>query len=53
MKYLGRIKTKVASSLGATTFKEIWNGELMKDFRSELKRAGGIFPACTRCCGVL
>jgi MoaA/NifB/PqqE/SkfB family radical SAM enzyme len=33
-------------------FQDIWNGEKMRGFRMDLKRAGGRFPACTRCEGV-
>jgi MoaA/NifB/PqqE/SkfB family radical SAM enzyme len=33
-------------------FLDIWNGPKMRGFRMDLKRAGGRFPACTRCEGV-
>jgi len=39
--YIGDIRSQ--------TFREIWNGEKMKQFRKTLK-AGGLFPACQRCC---
>ncbi len=32
-------------------FEKIWNGERMKNFRNELLKEG-VFPACSRCCGV-
>lgn len=35
-----------------SSFADIWHGEKMRTFRRELRHAG-IFPACTRCCGVL
>lgn len=39
--YIGDIRTQ--------PFREIWNGEKMKAFRKTIK-AGGLFPACQRCC---
>ncbi|MBI4506600.1 MAG: SPASM domain-containing protein, partial [Chloroflexi bacterium] len=35
-----------------SSFADIWRGEKMALFRRELRDAG-LFPACTRCCGVL
>lgn len=35
-----------------SSFRELWNGEKMRSFRKELNKVG-MFPACTRCCGVL
>ncbi|MBL7885528.1 MAG: radical SAM protein [Flavobacterium sp.] len=32
------------------TLKEIWNGLVLKRFRSDLMKNGGLFPACSRCC---
>ena len=29
---------------------EIWNSEGYRRFRSDLHQAGGLFPACSRCC---
>ncbi|MCC7495096.1 MAG: SPASM domain-containing protein [Fimbriimonadaceae bacterium] len=31
----------------------IWNGPRARWLRQELRQAGGILPACTRCCGVV
>lgn len=39
-------------NLKDASFKELWNCEKMRSFRKELRRVG-VFPACTRCCGVL
>lgn len=35
-----------------SSFAEVWRGEKMSVFRRELRDAG-VFPACTRCCGIL
>ena len=29
---------------------EIWNGAVAAQFRKDLNKAGGLFPACSRCC---
>ncbi len=42
----------VMGNIMKESFGSIWNGKKMKDFRSSLRRVG-MFPACTRCCGVL
>lgn len=34
-------------------FYAVWNSSRMRQFRNELKEAGGRFPACSRCDGVL
>ena len=30
--------------------KSIWNSEVISKFRKDLNKAGGLFPACSRCC---
>ena len=30
--------------------KEIWNGNVLSKFRSNLSKNGGLLPACSRCC---
>ena len=48
----GAVESCLHYSIGdirSQTFREIWNGEKMKQFRKTLK-AGGLFPACQRCC---
>jgi radical SAM protein with 4Fe4S-binding SPASM domain len=30
--------------------KSIWNSEVISKFRKDLNNAGGLFPACSRCC---
>ncbi len=32
------------------SLKQIWNSKQVQTFRKDLTRAGGLFPACTRCC---
>jgi len=34
-------------------FTKLWNGPTMREFRKYLRQAGGAFPACSRCCGLL
>jgi len=34
-------------------FTKLWNGPIMREFRKYLRQAGGAFPACSRCCGLL
>lgn len=48
----GRCFNLIVGNLRDASLKEIWNNEAMRDFRQEIRRAGGMFPACTRCCGV-
>jgi hypothetical protein len=42
----------VMGNIQNKNFTELWNGNNMKNFRKELTKVG-MFPACTRCCGVL
>ena len=32
------------------SLKEIWNSKVGSEFRKDLMNAGGLFPACSRCC---
>jgi len=34
-------------------FTVLWNGRRFREFRRYLRKAGGSFPACSRCCGLL
>ncbi len=43
---------KVMGNIQENSFEELWNGQKMKSFREELHKVK-MFPACTRCCGVL
>ena len=40
-------------SIRDQAFTELWNGPTMQEFRKYLRQAGGAFPACSRCCGLL
>jgi Fe-coproporphyrin III synthase len=37
-------------NLRTTSLREILNGGLYREFRSQNRKAGGVFPACARCC---
>lgn len=37
-------------NINSQSFYEIWNGDLFKKFRAEMKQ--GLMPVCTRCCGL-
>jgi radical SAM protein with 4Fe4S-binding SPASM domain len=32
------------------SIREIWNSKVVSEFRKDLMNAGGLFPACSRCC---
>jgi MoaA/NifB/PqqE/SkfB family radical SAM enzyme len=42
-----------AGNLYERTLKELWNADPIVAFRKDLLKAGGLFPACTRCCSDL
>lgn len=46
----GRCYQVDVGNLYEKTLKEIWNSEAMGKFRKDLINAGGLFPACARCC---
>lgn len=39
-------------NISESSFKELWNSDRMRSFRRAVYKVG-MFPACTRCCGVL
>jgi radical SAM protein with 4Fe4S-binding SPASM domain len=39
-----------AGNIYEQTLKEIWNAEVVQNLRTDLLKAGGLFPSCTRCC---
>ena len=49
---LTRCYPKVFGNVIRNSFKEVWLGKEMRDFRKDLNKYGR-FPACTRCEGVL
>ncbi|MDO5977709.1 radical SAM protein [Flavivirga spongiicola] len=32
--------------------KDIWHSSILSKFRTDLQKAGGLFPACSRCCSI-
>jgi MoaA/NifB/PqqE/SkfB family radical SAM enzyme len=46
----GRCYNVSMGSLYENNLKEIWMSSAYGQFRKDLMKAGGLFPACTRCC---
>jgi MoaA/NifB/PqqE/SkfB family radical SAM enzyme len=46
----GRCYPVLAGNLHQQDLKEIWNAPALGNFRTELNKAGGLLPACARCC---
>lgn len=46
----GRCYNVTVGNIYEQSIKEVWNGKPLTDLRLNLKKAGGLFPACTRCC---
>ncbi len=46
----GRCYNLKVGNLHDNSLKEIWNSELLRRFRKDLDQAGGLLPACSRCC---
>lgn len=46
----GRCYNVSMGNLHQSSLKEIWNDAPYAKFRTELLKAGGLFPACNRCC---
>lgn len=46
----GRCYNLTVGNLYQQTLPEIWNSSVFSRFRVDLKKAGGMFPACSRCC---
>jgi radical SAM protein with 4Fe4S-binding SPASM domain len=46
----GRCYNLNIGNINNNSLKEIWNSNVVSDFRKDLMHAGGLFPACTRCC---
>ncbi|MEM6336251.1 MAG: radical SAM protein [Bacteroidota bacterium] len=49
----GRCFDYALGSIYENTLTELWNGEPARTLRRRLFEAGGTFPACSRCCGVI
>lgn len=46
----GRCYKVTAGNLYEKSLKDIWNSESLAEFRKTLIEAGGLLPACSRCC---
>ena len=46
----GRCYDVTVGNLRSSSLSEVWNSPEMAAFRRTLVRAGGLLPACTRCC---
>jgi sulfatase maturation enzyme AslB (radical SAM superfamily) len=46
----GRCYRVEAGNLNSAELPEIWNSAPLAQFRKDLLKAGGLMPACTRCC---
>jgi len=46
----GRCYNVSMGNVNTNTLQEIWNSAIYGKFRSDLVKAGGLFPACNRCC---
>jgi MoaA/NifB/PqqE/SkfB family radical SAM enzyme len=46
----GRCYNLTAGNLYSENLKAIWNSTVLSTFRKDLMKAGGLFPACSRCC---
>ena len=46
----GRCYNLTIGNIYENNLKEIWNGQIIKRFRSDLSKNGGLLPACSRCC---
>ena len=46
----GRCFNLTVGNMYENDLKTIWNSAALGRFRSELNKAGGLLPACSRCC---
>lgn len=46
----GRCYNLTIGNIYENSLKEIWNSKIVSAFRKDLMKAGGLFPACSRCC---
>ena len=46
----GRCYNLTIGNLYKQSFKQIWNSAEISRFRREVSKAGGLLPACSRCC---
>lgn len=46
----GRCYNLNVGNINENSLKEIWNTKIISNFRKDLMSAGGLLPACSRCC---
>lgn len=46
----GRCYTFTFGNLNESSLSEIWNSPSASQFRKDIMKSGGLFPACSRCC---
>lgn len=46
----GRCYNLPIGNIYKESVKDVWNSQIIKQFRGNLTKAGGLFPACARCC---
>jgi len=46
----GRCYNLNIGNIYSSSLKEIWNSKVVSEFRKDLMAAGGLLPACSRCC---
>ncbi|MBK7632453.1 MAG: radical SAM protein [Ignavibacteriales bacterium] len=46
----GRCYNLTVGNINNNSLKEIWNSKVISEFRKDLMDAGGLLPACSRCC---
>lgn len=46
----GRCYNLDVGNIYNNSLKDIWNSKIISDFRKDLINAGGLLPACSRCC---
>jgi radical SAM protein with 4Fe4S-binding SPASM domain len=46
----GRCYNLQLGNIYEESLKEIWHSKVLSTFRKDLENAGGLMPACSRCC---
>ena len=46
----GRCYNLTIGNMYESDLKSIWNSQVIRDFRQTVSQAGGLLPACSRCC---
>ncbi|WP_237274902.1 radical SAM protein [Tenacibaculum ovolyticum] len=46
----GRCYNVTLGNIHEQSLKQIWQSNILKKIRTDLNKAGGLFPACSRCC---